>query len=355
LPFACCTADNLASPSCKFTPPDAPNDPVVCGVLGDIYDAMGGQGWGSTNAGEYWQQAASGTPIDYLYPLLWGPLSQGNFSNPKHLRNTQRYNSSVCSGGQYNLFGLTLDPASASLPCDVTSFFYLATNVGGRLGGSIPASVGNLTTLLDLSFGNTPRVQSATLSGTLPESIGSLTRLRNIYLGAGASISGTLPASLSSLTDLRSLVISGGSLSGSIPALSALTALTTLDLSAHALSGTLPALPAQLLSLLLNDNALSGDVAALSSLSSATFIALQRNALSGELPPLPAALEQLYAYDNLFVGSVPDAAAVTKLQVLDLSGNSLTGSVPAALAGLTFAPLSYTTVAWKCVAQGLAA
>jgi hypothetical protein len=45
------------------------------------------------------QQAASGTPIDYLYPLLSVSLAQGDTQNDFNLQNMQRYDTAVCGIG----------------------------------------------------------------------------------------------------------------------------------------------------------------------------------------------------------------------------------------------------------------
>lgn len=64
------------------------------------------------------------------------------------------------------------------------------------------------------------------LSGTLPASLGNLTSLQSLWLSGNQGLSGSIPPELGSLTSLRILALSGNQLSGSIP--SALTNLTNL-------------------------------------------------------------------------------------------------------------------------------
>ena len=65
------------------------------------------------------------------------------------------------------------------------------------MSGPIPASLGGLTYMLDLSlWGNQ-------LTGEIPASLGNLASLTRLYLG-GNELSGTIPDSLGNLTNLRS-------------------------------------------------------------------------------------------------------------------------------------------------------
>src|SRR5437773_1531589 len=133
------------------------------------------------------------------------------------------------------------------------------TAPGNQLRGTIPAELGNLTSLeaLDLSFnqlsgsipsqlGNLRNLRSLylfhnQLSGRIPAQLGNLRNLGVLYLFHN-QLSGTIPAELGNLTHLESLMLFSNQLSGTIPTrLGNLTSLTSLELSSNQLSGSIPA------------------------------------------------------------------------------------------------------------------
>ena len=67
------------------------------------------------------------------------------------------------------------------------------------LSGPLPAEIGDLTYLEDLSI-----AQNVGLSGTLPPELGMLTSLRRIYI-TGSRLQGEIPAELAGLTNLQEL------------------------------------------------------------------------------------------------------------------------------------------------------
>ena len=102
------------------------------------------------------------------------------------------------------------------------------------LGGAIPASLGNLTSLQEL------RLDSNRFSGAIPDSITNLTALT--YLGIGNNqLSGSLPASLGNFTHLEVLAASSNQFTGNIPAsIEDLTKLEHLSLDRNLLTGGIP-------------------------------------------------------------------------------------------------------------------
>ncbi len=106
---------------------------------------------------------------------------------------------------------------------------------GNQLAGTLPAELGNLTSLTELSLGNNQ------LTGTLPQAMTGMTALQHLYLW-GNQFSGPLPAWLSELDTLKALSLSANQFSGPIPAeLGDLDLLETLHLSGNQLSGEIPA------------------------------------------------------------------------------------------------------------------
>lgn len=126
-----------------------------------------------------------------------------------------------------------------------------------KITGSIPAEVGNLTTLTNLNLSDN------NISGTIPSSVGNLTNLTNLDLGEN-SISGSIPPEIGNLKELKSLNLGSNNLSGNIPKeVGNLSMLETLDISSNALTGGLPATITnleKLENLSVNDNKLTESV-----------------------------------------------------------------------------------------------
>ena len=84
-------------------------------------------------------------------------------------------------------------------------------------------------------------IMGKSLVGSLPSSLGQLTSLNRYLWMQNNELSGTIPSSLSGLTKLLSLRIDENNLSGTVPStLSQLTKLQTLNLNNNYLTGTLP-------------------------------------------------------------------------------------------------------------------
>lgn len=161
--------------------------------------------------------------------------------------------------------------------------------------------------------------------GVVVDSFGRVTelRLQNNRVG------GEIPAELGQLTNLRRLLLYrdfwhsvwySNPIRGEIPVeLGQLTNLEELNLTENDLSGEIPAALGQLSNLkelLLSNNDLSGNIpAALGQLSNLKRLHLARNDLNGEVPP--------------------ELGQLTNLEFMDLSYNDLSGEIPAELGQLT--------------------
>ncbi len=160
-------------------------------------------------------------------------------------RNTN-WNGSAAIGTWY---GVATDDAGR-----VDSLTLLNTS----LSGSIPAELGDLTSLEELNL------HDNSLSGSIPAELGDLTNLEGLTLTYN-DLSGSIPAALGDLTNLEKLRLSGNDLTGSIPA--ALGDLTNLE------------------SLALDNNDLSGSIpAALGDLTNLEWLTLDGNSLTGSIP-----------------------------------------------------------------------
>jgi hypothetical protein len=161
----------------------------------------------------------------------------------------------------------------------------------------------------------------------LPHDIGSLNgTLINTTLDlSGQGLGGPLPASFSNLTSLRELNLSSNNFNGSIGPLSTLTQLSSLDVSSSGYnSGYYP------------DNnrhpgLLEGSLTKLSALVQLTSLQLQGNHISGPLYALSALtrLTMLDASYNYIGGTIPTSfEKLRQLNALSLQCCNLTGTIP---------------------------
>ena len=106
---------------------------------------------------------------------------------------------------------------------------------GNALRGSLPAEVGILTGLEELSLAYNA------LTGPLPRAVWSLTNLRELHV-QGNGLTGSLDGDVATPRNLRELNLGGNALSGPLPPeVGTLTSLRELELSATELTGPLPA------------------------------------------------------------------------------------------------------------------
>ncbi len=211
---------------------------------------------------------------------------------------------------------------------------HLDTN---ELTGNIPATLGNLTGLLGLSL------NSNQLSGSIPPELGNLTHLEFLYLYDN-QLSGNVPATLGNLTGLKYLYLDSNQLTGSIPPeLGNLVSLVDLGLSSNRLSGSIPPELGNLTHLeylFLEHSQLTGGIPAeLGNLASLQNLSLDSNQLTGSIPPELGSLtilDILSLDNNRLSGSIPpELGNFTHLGYLYLGNNQLTGSIPPELGNLT--------------------
>lgn len=127
------------------------------------------------------------------------------------------------------------------------------------IGGNLPSQLGSLVNLVHLDLG------ANQFTGTIPVALGSLSQLEYLDLSHTpmdgpfdpfGRLNGSLPAELGNLTNLKTLNINSQRLTGVLPAsLDQLTNLETLDLGGNLFSGTIPTTYGNLINLnLLNLN-----------------------------------------------------------------------------------------------------
>lgn len=123
-----------------------------------------------------------------------------------------------------------LDVLTSLFECESSKLESLRFASSG-LSGSIPESLGNLSSLQTLELGNN------LLSGPIPDSIGRLSSLLSMDLPDN-SISGPLPDSLGRLSSLEELDLSNNKINGSLPrSIGQLTKLMTLNIEHNLLTG----------------------------------------------------------------------------------------------------------------------
>jgi kinase len=246
------------------------------------------------------------------------------------------------------------------------------------LGGTIPKSVANLTSLEKLSLfwgswtgelpvgdwpnlkyllldhsgltGRSPSKPSWTqlnhyetsynlFSGGLPVDIGFWTSLVRFYVIEQAS-TGTVPAGIGRCTNLEDVLIGNTALTGQIPSeLWAISGLTSLTIRFSNITGSIPnaTMWTNLVMLDLSSNRLSGTIPeSISAWTNLRQFLVPDNRLQGSLHHLLTAslplLDSLDVSRNLFTGHLPDAIWLPTLQTFAASGNQISGSLPSALA-----------------------
>ena len=220
------------------------------------------------------------------------------------------------------------------------------------LTGTIPAELGNLTSLNYLSLG------ANSLSGSIPKELGSLANLTTLSLFSN-SLSGSIPSELGNLTNLTTLHLYSNSLSGTIPSeVSDLPKLTVTNLGGNLFTGpgfTISATERDALIALYNstDGANWKDntgwlgevgtgcswVGVTCSSGSVSSLSLNNNLLTGTIPIELGNLTNLTYLNfqnNSLSGAIPsELGNLAKLTVLYLGFNSLSGSIPSELSNLT--------------------
>lgn len=172
-----------------------------------------------------------------------------------------------------------------------------AIDLAGReLGGEIPAALGRLTALRQLSLFNNE------LSGPIPAELGDLQTLFRLNLAVNR-LSGPIPTELGRLPHLTHITLGTNRLSGSIPAeLGQLSNLTFLDLSENQLTGQIPVEFGRLIrlqGLFLSNNQLTGRIPQeLGTLSDLTDLELDGNSLTGRSPRLTEVIEITHSHPS---------------------------------------------------------
>ncbi|KAK4434275.1 Receptor protein-tyrosine kinase CEPR1 [Sesamum alatum] len=204
------------------------------------------------------------------------------------------------------------------------------------LRGEIPASLGNMTSLIDLELSGNYLV------GRVPKELGLLRNLQQLELYYN-QLEGEIPAELGNLTELNDLDMSVNKFIGRIPeSICRLPKLVVLQLYNNSLEGEIPAVIANsttLNTLSLYDNFLTGEIPQNLGRSSAMeALDLSENRLSGRLPEglcSGGKLNYLLVLQNFFSGELPESYAECKSLIrFRVSSNNLEGKLPEGILSL---------------------
>ncbi|KAF3433852.1 hypothetical protein FNV43_RR24955 [Rhamnella rubrinervis] len=204
---------------------------------------------------------------------------------------------------------------------------YLRGNLFEELFQLGPANMTNRLKILDLS--------SNRLNSTIPQWLGGLNRLEFLDLSLNIKLQGNIPASIGNLTSMVSLDLSDNQLDGEIPnSFGNLFRLRKLQLSSNKLSGPIPTVGklSELQDFDVSRNQLCGCLPMdFGKLSKLRDFDVSDNQLNGSLPMDFGKLSNLQyfiASNNQLNGSLPESfGQLAKLQNLDISNNSLKGMV----------------------------
>ena len=210
---------------------------------------------------------------------------------------------------------------------------YLRDN---QLKGTIPAELGNLASLTALGLSRNQ------LTGTIPAELGDLASLQELGLWNN-QLTGPIPPELGDLSSLQGLYLQNNQLTGAIPPqLGNLSSLQRLDLGGNQLTGAIPRELgdlANLTDLVLDINQLTGPIPTeLGDLANLTRLWLHNNQLTGSIPAELgdlANLSWLYLHNNKLTGPIPtELGDLVSLMALNLANNQLTGAIPPELGDL---------------------
>ncbi|XWS51557.1 hypothetical protein CRYUN_Cryun12cG0186800 [Craigia yunnanensis] len=281
------------------------------------------------------------------------PNSIGNLRNLQKLELAHNHLTSESSTVESNFISSLTDnrhlrrivlsgnPLGSILPMSIgnlSTFLEYLLVTDCKLKGSIPAELGNLSSLIALKLGKNG------LTGIIPNTVGRLQKLQGLHLQSNR-LQGPILYDICKLNSLVELFLGGNKLSGLIPeCLGNLTALRNISLGFNRLTSMIPSSLWSLKDILainMSSNSLLGSVPLeIENLRVVTEIDLSKNQLSGYIPNSIGNLKNLVYLslaENKLQGSIPESfSGSISMEFLDLSCNNLSREIPKSLVNLFY-------------------
>uniref|UniRef100_A0ACD5WS80 Uncharacterized protein n=1 Tax=Avena sativa TaxID=4498 RepID=A0ACD5WS80_AVESA len=234
---------------------------------------------------------------------------------------------------------------------------------GNNLQGSLPSSIGDLSSSLEIFFLRNNKISGPIppeignlkglswlvmdynlLTGNIPPTIGNLYSM--VYLSfAQNELSGEIPDTIGNLVQLSSLTLHRNNLTGKIPAsIGRCTQLQELNIAHNSLEGSIPRSIFKIYSLsieldLSNNYLTEGIPEEVGSLINLNKFSISNNRLSANIPSTLGqcvVLEYLELESNFFVGGIPQSfVKLASIKRMDISRNNLYGKIPEFLTTLS--------------------
>lgn len=253
-----------------------------------------------------------------------------NATNGDSWTNKENWRSDKPVGEWY---GITTDTDGRVVDIDLSN---------NNLSGYIPDEIGEFSRLTRLNLNKAEDTDGA-IGGPLPNSICNLTSLKYLYI-SNHNIEGEIPENIGNLTNLISLHLTGNKLTGSIPE-SIWTDLTLLDhllLDNNELTGGPSAnieKAVSLTELYLGFNKFNTSLPAeICNLTNLEILNIHNSGLSGKIPDNIGnmkALISLECGDNNLYGEIPESIGdLINLTHLSFGSNYLKGGIPRTIGNL---------------------
>ncbi|KAG8378391.1 hypothetical protein BUALT_Bualt08G0132600 [Buddleja alternifolia] len=283
--------------------------------------------------------------------FLQGLLIPGNkFTGGASSSHELTFFSWLTNCQQLKYLEVSANPLNGTIPASIGN---LSTSLQSfrasdcNLKGVIPPEIGNLSGLLSIVL------ERNELTGFIPTTLGKLGRLQGVYLDTNL-LQGYIPPDICQMSNLVDLYLYGNMLTGPIPeCFGELTTLRRVYLGSNNLNSSIPSSfwnLGDLVALGLSSNYLSGHLSPnIGNLKAVLEVNLSYNQFSGDIPSSIdqcQSLEYLSLANNEFGGSIPVSLGnIRSFTILNLSSNNLSGFIPQSLEDLRF--LEYFDVSYN--------